>query len=128
MSAVRGCDSVPREDMMKQVTRFYRACVLRSHCGDPRQASSFIVWYESADEFWGIAGPALKSIDHYPTHWLLHMLHAAEILGYKMPGIQRYWWLDFYGRLVKKLHLNPESEAQLDARLDADEVTFKALQ
>lgn len=25
----------------------------------------------------------LASIDHYPNHWLLHFMHACEIVGYK---------------------------------------------
>ena len=28
----------------------------------------------------------LKNHDHYPAHYLLHLLHGAEIVGYKHPG------------------------------------------
>lgn len=78
-----------------------------------------------SSEFWKYAGEFLDSHDHYPHHFLMHFTHAAEILGYKMPyKPQREWWGGFYHKLVHKLHLNPETEAQLDARLNADEETF----
>jgi hypothetical protein len=130
VSAVRGCDSVPREDPMKQLTRFYRTCLLKAHCGDARKAASFMLHVDHASEFDAIAKPVLKSLDHYPIHYLLHFMHAVQIMGYKMPAenLARYWWQGFYNDLCRKLHVNPETEQQLDERLDADEATFARAQ
>jgi hypothetical protein len=126
VSAVRGCDSITKEDPMKLLTRFYRACVLKAHVGDARKASSYMIWCDHGHEFWAIAEPVLKSFDHYPVHFLLHFLHASEILGYKMPSntVQKQWWLEFYRKLCRRMHINPETEVQLDERLNANEDAF----
>lgn len=129
LTAIRGCDDVPREDSSKWLTRFYRACVLRAHCGDPNQARSFMVWTDDPGVFWANASPFIRSHDHYPHHFLMHLLHAAEVVGYKMPrSLQQQWWQTFYVQLAGKFHLGAESEADLDRRLNADEQTFAKLQ
>ena len=49
-------------------------------------------------------------------------MHACEIVGFKHPDQQiRVAFRQLYYKLAKKFHLNPESESQLDARLNADE-------
>lgn len=128
VSAIRGCDSAVREDHSKYLVRTYRGVLLKAHVGDINKAASFMVpfraitWRVCADSFF-------SSIDHYPNHWILHWMHACEIVGYKHPDHEiRQEFLFMYKRLVKKFHLNPETEADLDARLNADEDTFKTLQ
>lgn len=126
LSAIRGCDSVLREDSSKYLVRVYRGILLNAHCGDAAKASSFITPYDSAD--WSdYVDEFFRSIDHYPNHWLLHWMHACEIVGYKHPDDNiRMEFNSLYIRLVKKFHLNPETESQLDCRLNADEDKFSA--
>jgi len=65
----------------------------------------------------------LKSLDHYPAHYIMHVLHATEIVAYKSP--EGADWLWFYERLCKCIHVNPETEEQLDLRLgEVDEKLF----
>ena len=60
----------------------------------------------------------LRSLDAIPHHFQLHLLHAVEIVGYKHPDrLIRGWWSRVYVRLVNDMHLHPESEVQMDARL-----------
>ena len=60
----------------------------------------------------------IADVDSYPLHFMMHTIHAAEIIGYKHPDEKmRTWWIKFYRELVKGLHLNPEIEEQLDVRL-----------
>lgn len=60
----------------------------------------------------------LRDLDMLPHHFQLHFLHSAEIVGYKHPDPRiRAWWAGLYVRLVHDMHLFPETEAQLDARL-----------
>jgi hypothetical protein len=51
-------------------------------------------------------------------HFVAHTMHAAEIVGYKHPDPDvRAWWIRLYRDMVLALHLNPETESQLDVRL-----------
>jgi hypothetical protein len=124
VAAVRGCDSVPKEDPSKAFVRCYRAVVLNSHCGDPARAKSFIQAVDDIEltrRFLALRG----SFDHYPIHYVMHLVHAMEIVGYKHPDIQTgITWTGFYAEMCEKLHLQTESPAQLDERLGADEETF----
>ena len=125
VAAIRGCDGAPKDDACKLLTRFYRACILTAHCGDPRKARSFMIWCNSREEFWALATPFLSDFDQYPNHFVMHLLHSTEVLGYYHPDLDiREWWRQFYGTLVKKMHLNIETKAELDARLNPGEAEF----
>ena len=129
MSAIRGADGSAKDDPSKWLVRFYRACVLRAHVGDPAKAATYMIWTEEPKVFWFHAGEFLSDFDQLPMHFVLHFMLAAEVCGYKMPVCQQQsWWLVFYQKLVKKLHLTPETEADLDMRLGANEEAFKAAQ
>jgi len=133
VSAIRGCDGQLRESPEKYLVRFYRGCILLPHCGDIRKAVSYMLWPEDPDElFEGTEDFFAGGLDHYPMHWLTHFLFAAEILGYYYPPNDTSWvrgfWNGVYNRLVKKLHLYPETKEQLDRRLNADEETFRKQQ
>jgi len=110
LSAIRGCDGKSKEDPSKAVVRALRRIIL--HNADP--TNSFMkeeLYNERVDAFVG-------DIDQYPVHFIMHLTHAAEIVGYKHPDhLIRGRWLDIYRKLVKALHLNPELENQLDVRL-----------
>jgi hypothetical protein len=58
-------------------------------------------------------------LDMLPHHYHLHLMHGAEILGYKHPDpTVRKRWLGFYMRCVDDMHLTPETEEQMDERLN----------
>lgn len=84
MSAVRGCDTAPRHDTSKILQRIYRSEILECSCGDPQKSVSYILpadvptTVRRMNEF-------LEDCDHYPAHFVLHVVHAAEILGYYHP-------------------------------------------
>ena len=121
MCSLRGCDTARKDDPSKFITRGLRAMLLNN--ADP--TNTFIVE--------GVPDPKhvktfLWDMDSYPLHYVMHTLHAAEIAGYKHPDKDfRKWWLSFYLDLVKGLHLNPETEAQLDIRLGFTPAERKAL-
>lgn len=144
LTAVRGCDTAPKNDPSKDLTRVYRAMVLNSHNGDPRKAATFIE-LPDAQEVERRMLAFRKNLDHYPHHYVMHMMHAAQIIGYKRGNIRTRlaadatpgpltlgpnhriyddMWLDLYLLMCKGLHVNPETEEQMDRRLNADEETF----
>lgn len=123
MACVRGCDNVPKEDATKLLARCLRAVMLRSF--DPRP-SSFIENVTAA-ELGDRMRAVLENHDHYPVHYLLHLAHGAEIIGYKHPdAFIRQQWSWFYIQLARCFHLTPETETALDERLGAPEDKFSA--
>ena len=57
-------------------------------------------------------------IDEIEHHYYMHLAHGAEIIGYKHPlPLMRERWCGFYYSCAENLHMRPETEAELDARL-----------
>lgn len=133
VSAVRGCDSALKLDPSKALTRSLRAAILISHCGDSKQAKTFIE-ATSFEELHTRMEAFRKSCDHYPLHYVMHFLHAAEIIGYKGPRfnadgsgnelVHAEAWSWFYAKMCRSLHVNVETVQQLDERLNASEDLF----
>jgi len=71
------------------------------------------------DELWSLAvKDFFKSSDGLPLHYVTHLMHGAEILGYKHPDARfRTRWHHFYLKCVSSMHLGTESEEQMDSRL-----------
>lgn len=133
ISSLRGCDIARKDDHSKFITRALRSLLL--HNADP--TNTFIVGAGIPDA--EHVRQFLWDLDSYPMHFVAHTMHAAEIVGYKYSEPKdplafknenvKEWWLKFYRDLVKALHLNPETEKQLDVRLgftEVDEAAFKA--
>lgn len=137
LTAVRGPDGLPKYHDVKYILRWYRRCILlSSFMGevidnpivsdggsflgpsvelDPRIGTGPEVWWLPMDER---ATSYVRSLDQVPLHFHLHLMHSAEIVGYKHPvPWTRKWWASFYLRLTHDMHLWPETEEQLDRRL-----------
>lgn len=126
LTAVRGCDTVQRDDPVKLIARALRGEMLEPHCGDISKSASFMHRYE-ADELTKLFTAFSKSFDHYPLHYVMHLIHAAEIVGYYHPT-RGGFWRGFYVLMCSKLHMTSETKAELDHRLNADEISFKRAQ
>ena len=123
--AARGPDGIAKRHPCKAVVIAYRGTVLKA-----AMYGRQLRWGERADSFMSLdrfANTALWAddistfFDHYdalPKHYLAHLMHGAQIVGYKHPDERfRDRWGAFYLELVDSLHLLPESEAQMDRRL-----------
>lgn len=121
--AARGPDGIPKTHPCKEVQRAYRACVLVAakygrtlRFGE--HADTFMSLCRFADSWDQVCDDYLESIDQLPHHFIMHMLHGAEILAYKHPELPfRDNWLMFYRLGCQDQHLPPETEAAMDARL-----------
>jgi hypothetical protein len=120
LTAVRGCDTAPKDDASKTLVRSLRNEFLNCFCGDPKKARTFIESVEE-DELHERMIAFLKNCDHYPQHYVSHLMHAVEIVGYKKPCGH---WLWFYTNLCRGLHVTPETEEELDERLGDEEESF----
>jgi hypothetical protein len=138
LTAVRGPDGLPKYHSVKYVLRWYRRCILLSSfmgqvIPDPIMSDggsflgpsavdhptvpgrSILAWRSAMDQR---ITDYMRSLDEVPHHFQLHLLHAIEIVGYKHPDPDiRGWWRRVYERLAHDMHLWPETEAQMDARL-----------
>lgn len=124
MAAIRGPDGLSKSHPCKELQRHFRGTVLIA----ARYGRSLIIG-EAADTFmslefardkWveNVCKPYFDAIDELPHHYHLHMMHAAQIIGYKHPSdIQRANWRWFYTKCCEDMHLPVESEQQMDGRL-----------
>lgn len=127
----RGCDTAIRHDPSKLAQRLLRGSLLNAHSGREVKPVSYIV-VETDEAIWNATMLAfVNSWDHYPNHYVVHFVHACEIIGYYGPKddpVWRYRWRSLYERICRVLHVNPETKLQLDERLNADEVAFGKMQ
>src|SRR5271157_708453 len=118
LTGLRGCDGMPKDDWTKTVLRAIRNKALVP--ADARELSykgGFMSYFE------GELAALKISIDEYPVHFILHIMHAVEIIAYYHPDLQvAEEFCDFYTRMVKKMHLQPETADHLDARMAEDRV------
>jgi fructose-1,6-bisphosphatase len=85
--------------------------------------------YYDEDTFRAAVHTVSKSMDEYPLHFILHMIHCLEIIGYKHPEENvRREFLNAYIRLVRRFHMVPEEEDHMDARLTEDRIADGTVQ
>lgn len=123
--AGRGPDGVAKIHPCKEVHIAYRGSVfVAAKYGRPlrwgERADSFMSLDVFADEVrWDAAVVAF--FDHHDElakHYIAHLMHGAQILGYKHPDPRfRERWADFYMDCVRMLHVNHETEVEMDRRL-----------
>jgi hypothetical protein len=124
--AARGPDGVEKHHPCKDVQRAYRATVFLA-----ARLGRLLEFGEHADTFMSLGSffadleawndtvcTYYDHVDSLPHHFHMHLMHGAEILGYKHPDKRfRTRWGYFYAMGCKDLNLTPETEAQMDARL-----------
>lgn len=119
--ALRGCDVAPKmplDSPERRMTAALRYAVMIP--ADPREvdygAGCFMLSKPPMDV-------KLSMFEHYPLHWVTHIIHACEVLGYRHPeSLQGSAWLMLYVRFVRALHMVPENEQTFTARLGEDRI------
>ena len=131
LTAIRGPDGITKEHPAKEVLRWFRRCVLLSAFDGAVLADPYV---EGGGSFTGPANRDIDEIgtdyfhhvDEMPHHFQMHVMHAAQIVGFKHPEPSiREWWDRFYRYAVNDLHLFPESEEQMDRRLSDSELSWR---
>lgn len=120
VSIARGCDTAPKRCALKEFTKALRGYFLVSFDPNP---SSYIAHVQPDDLQQRMDLVLHEDFDQYPHHYIMHLLHAVAIIGYYCDR-DREIWHQFYLRMCKKFHVNPETKEELDQRLGADEKTF----
>lgn len=107
--ALRGCDGVQKEDISKKFVRTFRSVILKDAGG-----GQFMVNDVTPQDLYDFS----KSLDHYPMHWLIHFIHAIQLVGIFHPDNEiRMWFDSMYVKLVEALHFKPEDIDSTERRL-----------
>jgi hypothetical protein len=119
-SALRGCDGLPHNDVSKIIIRGYRNTILKP----AHFSGSFLGMIPLGEDLVKAMNAFSGNFDKYPMHFLTHLAHASEIIGYKHPNKEvRDVWEKFYVDIVRRMHLYPESKIQMEERLKDDSDT-----
>ncbi len=111
----------------KTIIRQYRATVLKAaYLGRPMaldegDETTFMNLRNISDNrIWAMNLAAyFDTVDEIPLHYQLHLMHGAEIIGYKHPHpLLKKRWQHFYLHAVDDMHLSPETEVEMDERLN----------
>lgn len=123
LTSIRGCDIRGKYAPEKPLIREMRGLI--GVAFDPRELDfpkGFMCKFNKA---W--SGPAFedmcKEIDGLPVHYVMHILHSIEIIGYHHPESEvrmEYSYRYFY--LCDKFHLKPESKDEMEGRLREDRI------
>lgn len=122
VTGTRGCDLAPKlplDSIERQLTAYLRWLVGTPY--DEREVNSTVGCFmrsEPPNRQW-----RPSELEHYPLHWYVHLMHAFEVVGYRHPlDFHRDTCFEIYLMLVHALHLGPESESQMTARLSEDRI------
>ena len=117
MLSLRGADGMPKFNAAKEIVHYLRGVVLHpAYANYNGKPEGFM--RGDYDNWERIVKALFIDIDSYPMHFLMHLFHAAEVVGYNHPDEEiSVCWLSFYFYACQNLHINPETKEQLDERL-----------
>lgn len=111
LSALRGCDTADKYDMSKPFIRKLRNVVLHNGANEDAEFMTADITNQDIYNF-------TKSLDKYPIHFILHLIHAAEVVGYNHHDREiADFWCHVYLEFVRAFHMNIETKAENDFRL-----------
>lgn len=110
-TALRGPDTLPKDNPAKRLCKFVRfAVLLNADTGSDFIDEGHVPY---ADKY-------KVTVDHdeYPHHFLMHLVHTAEVIGYYHPmGNIRRFFYEFYHDMCDAFHMHPETKEEMDERL-----------
>lgn len=115
---VRGPDNSDKESTAKPLVRALRYTFMNN---------AHDIEFNHHDKFMGdhtgLCDPEqleyfIENHDAYSHHWLMHFIHAAEIIGYLHPdrNISQFW-RQFYFKMCDSMHMLYESKNEMLDRL-----------
>lgn len=113
--SLRGPDACAKHNTAKELLRQLRSVVLVP--AFPGTMDSFMGDQKGYTDI-SIVNAFLDDHDEYPHHWLMHFVHAVEIVGQFHPDdrIREFWW-QLYLFLCQAFHMHPENIEELHRRL-----------
>lgn len=125
LTAMRGPDENNKYNAAKGIIRYLRGVVIKPAGDWHGKNDNDFMWgeYERDEDptsvFYSFVDKFISDHDEYPHHFIMHLVHCAEVVGYKHPsqGIRSYW-SSFYFVMCEQFHMNPETKDQMDLRLN----------
>lgn len=118
LTAMRGPDENNKYNAAKSIIRYLRGVVIKPAGNWLGKNDNDFMWGEY-DKFNAFANTFWQDHDEYPHHFIMHLVHCAEVLGYCHPDEQiGLDWLSFYYNACNAFHMNPETKAQMLNRLN----------
>jgi hypothetical protein len=118
LTAMRGPDENNKYNAAKAIIRYLRGVVIKPAGNWEGLNDNDFMWGEYSifknysDVFW-------QDHDEYPHHFIMHLVHCAEVVGYMHPEEEiSKPWLRFYFDACEAFHMNPEGLFQLLDRLN----------
>lgn len=123
MTGMRGPDGHDKHCHAKAIVRFLRGAVLKPAGDWNGTNNNDFMWgqykYLHVEIFEQLSQAFFDDHDAYPHHFLMHLIHCAEVVGYKHPDNEvRSYWLEFYMAACDSFHMYPETMEQMDDRLN----------
>ena len=119
--ATRGCDLTPKfplDGVERVLVSRIRGMVM-NHV-DPREIDAEPGCFMTTG---GAPKFKISALGHYPNHWVMHVMHAVEIIGYLHPDpAVAFDWLCLYKEFCHSLHVNPETLEEMLDRLCEDRI------
>lgn len=125
--ACRGPDGIAKFHPTKVLVAHYRASVVKSawfgralRAGEGTRSDPFMTLAGLVDDgTWAIIErDFFANVDSLPHHYYMHLMHGAQIIGYKHPDpVFNLRWRNFYYACCQDLHVGTEPEAEMDYRL-----------
>lgn len=127
LTGMRGPDGLPKYCSVKPIIKCLRGAVCKPAAKRLIGNEDSFMWIDY-EAFNVSANVFFDDTDIYPMHFLMHLIHCAEVVGYKYerhdnsinvsPLTIREYWKNFYYYSCEKFHMYPETEQQMDARLN----------
>lgn len=121
LTCVRGCDLTPKlplDSTARKLVGSLRYAFMVP--ADPREVDA-----EPGCFFVSLPPTDFKAseLGHYPQHWISHVMHSAEVIAFRHPNrIIRERFYAIYAKIVRSLHLTPETFEEFEARLSEDRI------
>lgn len=118
MTGMRGPDENNKYNAAKAITRYLRGVICKPAGNWSRKNDNDFMWgdysffEDHSQKFW-------QDHDEYPHHFIMHLIHCAEVVGYMHPKQEvGDYWSTFYLEACDAFHMAPESKKQMINRLN----------
>lgn len=120
LAGMRGCDVAPKnpyDSPERQLVAYLRWVTCNP--ADPREVGMAGSYMQN----WAPTHWKQSDLGHYPLHWVSHLMHAYQVVGYSHPdqsiGLECF---RIYVKFVEGLHLKIETADEMDRRLTEDRI------